>query len=164
MIAWLSEWLDFIVRVYGMLAPEFSVAVVTYPIGCAVGIYWTQGLKRSQRRRRLSGREYLTSFELRGISSCISGVVICLLSQVFFEIPMDQVLVHTILGGSLAPLLVWVFLGILGAMATYFPAVASFRDSVKSGDRRKNSDGPIPETGDRRSGDDTGEFWANDSK
>jgi hypothetical protein len=154
-----SAWFAFVLDAMAK-TPILAVAVVCYPIGCAVGIYWTQGLKRAQRRRKWGSRDYLTGFELRGISSCISAVVITLMAKAFYGLPNDQTLVHAILGGSLAPALMWAFLGVLGAMATKFPGVAAFRDAVKTGDRRTRQE-PPPPGGDRRSPDDTGDFWAN---
>jgi len=142
-------------------APSLQHALAAYPVGCAIGIYWTQGLKRAQRRRKWGNRAFLTGFELRGISSVISGLVISLMGIAFYDWPRDQVLVHAILGGSLAPFIMWMILGVLGALAHYFPAVAAFRDAVKTGDRRRNPNGAVPPEGDRRDPEQTGEFWSN---
>jgi len=141
--------------------PSLRDALACYPVGCAVGIYWTQGLKRAQRRRKWGNRAYLTAFELRGISSVISGLVISLMGIAFYDWPQPQVLVHAILGGSLAPCIMWMILGLLSALAHRFPSVAAFRDAVKTGDRRRNPDGPVPPGGERRDPDQTGEFWSN---
>lgn len=146
--------------------PEFRAAMVTYPLGMLIGIYWTQGLKRSQYKRYLAARKSaiawkipfspprkFTSFELQSISALAAAGIISIMTKAFFHAPNDQIMAHAVIGGALAPAGLWLAIKVCEWKC---PEMAA---RLKKGDRRK-AVAPIA-TDDRREPDpsDTGQFW-----
>lgn len=167
MIAEIKSWFEFLVYLVAG-NPALKDALQLYVCGCLLGVYWTQGLKRAQRKRQWGGRGYLTSFELRMLSGGISAAVISVMGFAFYpDMPMRELVAHALLGGMASPMLVWAAFKVLGALAVKFPAVAEYLERLKTGDRRRTENPqPPPGVPERRSapdpGDETGEFWNND--
>ena len=163
MISDLKSWWEFGLFLIGDAA-SLKDAIRLYPVGCAFGIYWTQGIKRAQKQKKWRNRENLTRLELRALSGCIAGVIITLMAVAFFpEMPKRQILAHTILGGAAAPMIMWAVIESLQLAGRWFPWAADYCQRVKTGDRRRSDEGrPPPGVEDRRLQDETGEFWTND--
>jgi hypothetical protein len=162
----LKSWWEFGLYLIGD-TPALKDAIQLYPLGCALGIYWTQGIKRAQRKARWGDREYLTSFELRGLSGALSGAVIAIMAFAFFVgMPLRQVIAHAMLGGASAPLIMWVVIEVLALAGTRWEWARAYAERIKTGDRRRRDQSqPPPGIEERRAardGDETGEFWSND--
>ena len=157
-------WFDFFLYVCAE-TPALAQALQMYPVGMALGIYWTQGIKRSQRKKRWRGRENLTSLELRCLSGCISGLVISLIAVAFHSLPNRQVLAHALLGGAAAPLAMMLVIETLSLIGRRVPWVADYVAGIKRPDlRREPEPAPppgVPERRAERRHDESGAFWAN---
>lgn len=160
-VADLKAWWDFALYVLGD-TPALKDALQLYPVGCAIAIHWTQGIKRQQRRKKWRNRENLTSLELRSLSGCLSAIIVSVMAVSFYDLPHRQILAHALLGGAAAPMIMCAVIETLQLVGQWSPRVAAYCQRVKSGDRRKSED-PQPPAGleERRSNDDTGEFWTN---
>lgn len=166
MIQFLRECWDFALYVIGD-TPALKDALQLYLGPCALGIYWTQGLKRAQRRNRWRGKEHLSSIELRLLSGGISGSFIMLMAWAFFELPAKQIVAHAVIGGAAAPFLMWAVIQSLMLAGSRWEWARVYCERLKTGDRRKSDEGrPPPGVEDRRvsndPGDETGEFWGGD--
>lgn len=166
MVDILRQWWDFLLYVIGD-SGGLKDALRMYPFSCVLAIYWTQGIKRAQRRKRWRGREHLTGLELRAVSGGLSAALILLMGFAFFDhLPPRQLVAHAILGGAAAPMLVWAGFAALGIAALWSDRVAIYLERLKTGDRRRATDPQPPEGMPERrgcpEGDDTGEFWSND--
>lgn len=163
MVDLLRAWFDFTAYVFSD-TPVLKDAIRLYPFGCALGIYWTQAVKRAQRRNRWRGREHLTSFELRMLSGAISAAVIALMAFAFFEdMPPRQIGAHALLGGAAAPMLMWAVIEALRLAGTRWDWARLYVEGLRTGDRRKcECPQPPPGVPERRApdpNDETGEFW-----
>lgn len=165
MVDLLRQWWDFALYVIGD-TPALKDAIRLYPFGCALGIYWTQGVKRAQRRNRWRGREHLSSFELRMLSGGISACVIALMAWAFIELRPKEIVAHAALGGAAAPMLMWAVIEVLKAAGTRWDWARLYVEGLRTGDRRKcECPQPPPGVPERRApdpNDDTGEFWGGD--
>jgi len=163
-IQYLRECWDFALYVIGD-TPALKDALQLYLGPCALGIYWTQGLKRAQRRNKWRGKEHLSSIELRLLSGGISGGFIFLMAWAFYALPMKQIVAHAVIGGAATPFIMWAVIQTLMVAGTRWDWARDFCDRLKTGDRRRREGVPPPGVPERRMAhdpnDETGEFWNN---
>ena len=159
----LSQGVAGVLEIIGA-APIFGAAMITYPIGMLIGIYWTQGLKRSQHKKYVAAKAFsiehktpfnpphkFTTFELQTFSAMLAGHIIGIMTKAFFDAPIDQILAHAVIGGCLAPA---AFFLAIKVCEVRNPELAA---RLKCGDRRKTDDAVTTER--REDQDDTGQFW-----
>lgn len=164
MLELVRGWFDFMIYVCRE-TPALAQALQMYPPAMALGIYWTQGVKRAQRKKKWRRRSNLKSLELRALSGCLSGLVVALIAVAFHDLPNKQVLAHTILGGAAAPLLMMLVIETLQALATRFAWADAYLERIKVRDRR-DPESPPPADGEpeRRGHDESGHFWSNETR
>ena len=147
--------IELIVRAYELLlrinreAPIAGVVVLAYPAGVFIGYWWTQALRRAQRRRAArtpGGHDRLGGFELAGFAALVSGCLIGLAARVFFAAPLDHVLAHMVFGGAVCPAAVNVWFRFL---EWKLPTCA---ERVKRGERLRDAR-------EKANPDITGEFY-----
>lgn len=154
MIELVKQWAEFAVYLF-QVWPASKVIAITYPVGWALGFDWTQRIKRSIKRSKRITREKLTRMELQCIASFISGSIIGIVASAFFAPPLDQLLVHMLVGGAACPLVVWIVICFLEwKFPTCAKRVKTAEERAPDTDRRQPNGGtPDPNT--------TGQWWKN---